>query len=500
MRTTTLTTAALLGLAMLSPIPVANAAGETCRGEAATIVGTPANPALLGSDGVTGTEGRDVVVTNGAFKVSTLGGDDVICVTAGGASSVKRVMIDSGAGDDIVDGTTAPDWIVQAELGEGADRFEGGDAGNFVRGAYSNAPADTERDVIVGGDGFDGVHSGVVGHPNPDIIALGAGHDSLTYGGVTASGGSIDGGAGVDEFFPSTLRTPGDTLIDNAAGRMLIDQQVVATWAGLETFWTGTIGGDDLAFVGTAADETVYAKVSGRVRATFGAGDDNFRADQAPRAGSVLDGGDGRDLFYVTSEAGLLDLDLRRGKLVADAGSPYTTSATDFEDASLFARRVVLGGTDSRNDLHFSACDAKLRGRGGADTIARSYDSLFESVFCPRFPKVHLKGGSGPDDLEGTVGQDVLLGGGGKDVLDGGVGADRLIGGNGPDELRGANGNDVVQGGGGNDRLLGGKGRDSLQGQAGQDRLYGDQSRDHADGGSGRKDLCRAEHKRRCER
>ena len=132
----------------------------------------------------------------------------------------------------------------------------------------------------------------------------------------------------MDEFFPSTLPTPGDTLIDNAAGRMLIDQQVVATWTGLETFWTGTIGGDDLGFVGTAADESVYAKVSGRVRATFGAGDDNFRADQAPRAGSVLDGGDGRDLLYVTSESGLLDLDLRKGKLVADAGSPYRTSAT----------------------------------------------------------------------------------------------------------------------------------------------------------------------------
>ena len=456
MRTTTLTTAGLLGLALLSPITAANAAGETCRGEAATIVGTPANPALLGSDGVTGTEGRDVVVTNGAAKVSTLGGDDVICVTAGGSSSVKRVTIDAGAGDDVVDGTTAPDWIVQAELGEGADRFEGGDAGNVVRGAYSDAaPADTERDVIVGGDGFDGVHSGVVGYPNPDVIALGAGDDSLIYGGVTASGGSIDGGAGRDEFFPSTHHRSGETVIDNAAGQMLIDQQVVATWSGLETFWTSTRGGDHLVFVGTAADETVHAKVSGRVRAAFGAGDDSFRADQAPRAGSVIDGGDGRDLFYVTSESGLLDLDLRRGKLVADAGSPYTTSATNFEDASLFARRVVLGGTDSRNELRFAACDAKLRGRGGADTIARSYDSLFESVFCPRFPKAHLNGGSGKDDLEGTVGRDVLLGGSGKDLLDGGVGADRLIGG---------------------------------------------KSRDHADGGPGRKDLCRAEHKRQCER
>ena len=119
---------------------------------------------------------------------------------------------------------------------------------------------------------------------------------------------------------------------------------------------------------------------------------------------------------------------------------------------------------DSRNDLRFSACEARVRGRGGADTMVRSYDSLFESVFCPRFPKAHLNGGSGRDDLEGTVGRDVLLGGNGKDLLDGGVGADRLIG------------------GGGNDRLLGGKGRD------------------HADGGPGRKDLCRAEQERRCER
>lgn len=212
---------------------------------AATFVDSPGNPALLGSDGITGTEGRDVVVTNGATKVSTLGGDDVICVTAGGASSAKRVIIDAGAGDDIVDGTTAPDWIVQADLGAGADRFEGGNAGNFVSGAYSDAtasadnPADIEKDVIVGGDGTDVIRSGVDGQPNPDVIALGAGNDSLIYGGITA-GGSIDGGPGVDEFFPSAPPRNGDTIIDNAVGQLVIDQQVVATWSGMETFWTGT--------------------------------------------------------------------------------------------------------------------------------------------------------------------------------------------------------------------------------------------------------------------
>ena len=344
----------------------------------------------------------------------------------------------------------------------------------------------------------------MAGQPNPDVIALGAGNDSLFYGGVTASGGSIDGGTGVDELVPSTLSTPGEaTLIDNAAGRMLIDQQVVATWTGMETFWTGSsavFGGNSLVFVGTAADETVYAQVGGQVRATFGAGDDSLLADQAPRDGSVIDGGDGRDLLYVTSQAGLLDLDLRSGEMRASAGAPYTFSATDFEDASLFAQRVVIGGTDSRNELSFSACDANIRGRGGADTIARYYDSLYESVFCPRYPKARLNGGSGRDDITGTIGKDVLLGGSGKDLLDGGVGADRLNGGSGPDELKGADGTDVLRGGGGNDRLLGGKGRDSLQGQAGQDRLYGGPSRDRADGGPGPKDLCRAERKQRCER
>ena len=39
-RTTSLTAAGLLGLALLTPMSSAVAAGETCRGEAATIVGT----------------------------------------------------------------------------------------------------------------------------------------------------------------------------------------------------------------------------------------------------------------------------------------------------------------------------------------------------------------------------------------------------------------------------------------------------------------------------
>ena len=77
------------------------------------------------------------------------------------------------------------------------------------------------------------------------------------------------------------------------------------------SFQTGTIDGASLRFVGTAADETVVARVSGPIHATFGAGDDSLVIDEAPGAGSSIAGGDGRDDVYVSTDSGLLDLDLR---------------------------------------------------------------------------------------------------------------------------------------------------------------------------------------------
>jgi Ca2+-binding RTX toxin-like protein len=351
-----------------------------------------------------------------------------------------------GAGDDVVDGTTAAGWRVAADLGTGADHFLGGDAPDMVT-------------------------SGVDGEANPDVIDLGGGADVVNYAGTMAPGGSIAGGEGVDLMIPSTTRL-GAKVIDNATGTMTVDHQVMATWTGLERFETGTINGAPLRFVGTAADEELVARVSGPIHATFGAGDDSLVIDEAPRAGSSIAGGSGRDDVYVSTETGLLDVDLRRGRLRADADDTYTVPFTGVEDATLHARRVVVAGTDGRNQLQFSACDATIRGRKGADTVRRTYDSWFERVFCPRFLKARINGGRGHDDLRGTGGRDVVRGGPGNDLLDGDRGDDRLYGGDGRDELRGRDGND---------RLIGGRGRDS------------------AFGGPGR-DTCRAEVRRSCER
>ena len=144
---------------------------------------------------------------------------------------------------------------------------------------------------------------------------------------------------------------------------------------------------------------------------------------------------------------------------------------------------------------------------------------------------VTVCGGAGADDITahpGTTGRRTLFDGGrNDDLLDahpgdigvrapvrfiGGPGDDSVVGGNADDRLkagpadnrpgdldrdyvRGERGADLIKGGDGADRLIGGPGNDSIKGGRNSSR-YGD----FADGRRGRRDRCRAEVKRNCER
>lgn len=85
-----------------------------------------------------------------------------------------------------------------------------------------------------------------------------------------------------------------------------------------------------------------------------------------------------------------------------------------------------------------------------------------------------LVGGGGIDTLLGMQGKDSLSGGEGNDQLDGGVGKDVLTGGAGDDHLLGGNAPDVIDGGAGIDTITGGKGRDALTGGTEADVFIGD--------------------------
>jgi Ca2+-binding RTX toxin-like protein len=91
----------------------------------------------------------------------------------------------------------------------------------------------------------------------------------------------------------------------------------------------------------------------------------------------------------------------------------------------------------------------------------------------------------GDDTFVGSEGDDLLDGGDGADLLQGGDGADRLSGGNGDDLLFGEDGDDELSGDAGADQLFGGMGDDRLAGGDGDDSLFGNSGADRLDGGDG---------------
>ncbi len=468
-RTTTLTAASLLGLALLAPTTTATAAGETCRGEAATIVGASGRV-------ITGTEGRDVVVTNRSPRVSTLGGDDLICITGPDLAPGREngVTIDAGPGDDVVDGTAADSWGAEVTLGAGADRFEGGNGEDYVIAGTLSADfltlVDTDVDVLIGGAGPDSLTSGQDGQPNSDVVQGGGGDDDLSYLGASTAASVIDGGAGSDGL--GLALASGDNAVDNVVGELRHGGVVARRWSNVEQFGLEdpATGAASVTITGGDADERFSMSGVGRVVADLGSGDDDLSVPQVLSAQSSVVGGPGRDRLAIGTDTYDIAWDLERG--VLRVGHDWSLPAAGFEDAFVAAPAVELKGTDGPNDLVFTSCDGTVVGRNGRDLLLQVGDYEFETF---------------PTCRDRTV----MLGGRGHDRFSSGGGArDRMVGGRGNDVFDARGGRDVVFGGPGNDRARLGPDTDVFWGGPGRDRVDGEQGRD----------LCRAERKQRCER
>ena len=107
----------------------------------------------------------------------------------------------------------------------------------------------------------------------------------------------------------------------------------------------------------------------------------------------------------------------------------------------------------------------RMRGGGGGRAAALLDLALMDK---PDDMLRILTGTSGPDDLEGGDGDDVLIG---PDVLSDKGGNDDLYGGRGDDTLVGGDGDDLLVGGPGQDELVGGHGDDTYTGGPGADRF-----------------------------
>ena len=487
--TSPLTTAGLLGLALLAPVAWASpatAAAETCRGEVATIVGTGPT--------VTGTEGRDVIVTGSATSVDALGGDDVVCVAIVGTPHANVIDVDAGAGADVVDTTAiGGGYYVETTLGAGADTFVGGRTGDTVwagDGSFDGTGTDTDTDRIDTGTGRDSVLSGTAGSTNHDVVRLGDGDDDLTLGSpALAADAVVDGGTGEDSL---KLRTQDDDVTLDVPSSTFTSAAGTAAFSAFERS-SVVAGSGTVTYRGTDGDDTFDVHPQGgtpTLRVTTGAGKDGLTIEPATiTAASSIDLGPGNDRLVAATQTGSLAIDLPRDVLAVGGTE---VPAVGVDDAWLLAPSVVMTGDDEDNELTWSGCDATLLGDQGDDSLSWNYDYLFETYeFSCADGSATMDGGAGRDHLRSSGGDDRLVGGGGHD---------KIYGRGGDDTIRGGRGNDTLDGGEGRDDVRGQQGRDKLLGRGGRDTLLGGPGRgDTADGAKGR-DRCAAEREKRCER
>jgi hypothetical protein len=155
------------------------ALNATCNGLPATIVGTP------GNDVINGTDGPDVIAGLGGNDVINGGdGDDVICGYAGNDS------LYGGNGNDTLIGSYGNDTL---DGGNGIDTLSGGDGADALLGGNGNdaLTGGAGNDALTGGNGDDALDGGA----NNDTLAGGGGDDTLTGG---AGADAFSGGNGAD--------------------------------------------------------------------------------------------------------------------------------------------------------------------------------------------------------------------------------------------------------------------------------------------------------------
>lgn len=313
MRRTSPLTALLLGAALLAPTGAATAVGKTCRGEAATIVGT-------GPD-IQGTVGRDVIVTGASVHVFAGAGNDLVCVT----SMPSLVYIDTGDGDDVLD-ASATDFGTMSSLQSGLDQYVGGPGVDYVT-------VEDADDLVLGGAGSDNVTL-MTAEPGAGIA------------------GSYDGGPDNDTISVFNEVVDLDVELD---GQVVVDGLPVASITG---FNAAAATAPRVVLRGSADANSLY--VSGcHVRAYGGDGDDriwlfNEKTGAFPQPcdqEAWLSGGSGNDIVYGWTVA---------DKLVGNAG-----------DDKLHGRGgadLLLGGSGD-DKLFGDGGGDTLRGQGGHDLM-----------------------------------------------------------------------------------------------------------------------------------
>ena len=276
--------------------------------------------------------GAAVLIVNGEDGSDLISG-------AGGKLGNVRLVIDGGAGDDVLIGTTSNDTIV------------GGDGNDVISSRQGN-------DTVNGGAGDDVIDAGsgddfVMGDADNDNITGGDGDDTL------------DGGVGNDVINGDNDR---DSMIGGFGDDLMIG-------GNDNDFLSGDTGEDTL--IGAGGDDTLDGGRNNDVL-LGNSGNDKLRGDHGDdtivghRGDDTIDGGDGNDLIMAGEGNDAIVGGDGDDFIVGDEGHD-TITGNDGDDSMLGGggNDIILGGDG----------DDVIGGNAGNDTLSGGEGS--NSIFDP---------------------------------------------------------------------------------------------------------------------
>lgn len=203
----------------------------------------------------------------------------------------------------------------------------------------------------------------------------------------------------------------------------------------------------------------------------FVGGDDIWQVER----GSFAIGGNGDDLFHLMDSG------------IGQTWSIQPGNGNDTVDLSALHGVNMDYGSESRNLIAFEV--ENIIGSAHDDILLVSPDWDETNEIYVYLAGDYIDGGSGDDNIRGSVASDHLFGSKGNDVIYGFAAVPGAIGEwtgeAGGDYLNGGSGNDVLYGSDYDDQLFGSQGRDLLYGGAGDDMIDGGSGSDRSTGGRG---------------
>lgn len=350
----------------------------------------------LNGAGITGASSINSAVTTlnvaGSGADSTLASLSATGVTALNISGDKKVTI-TGA----------------ASLGSNPVIVSTNTAGVSIGTAISGSTQFT------GGDGADSV---TLSNGFTKAIDMGAGNDTVTYGGAAGNGGSAKGGAGTDTIVMSVAQA------NSVSGSATFN----GSFSGFETLklsddaaMTINLGGinnvNDVVLAGSGSTVTIDNVASGATITLEGSGSGgtlnvtNAAFNPADALNIVVKGSGG-----TVTAANVETLNISS---VSGAGSSNPASIKSLTVSDAAATSIVVTGS---NGLTLTNTNATALTSFDASAVAGEDSSDTAANLAVTFTSAYT--GSGTVGIKGGAGNDILSGNAKKDVISGGAGAD----------------------------------------------------------------------------